>query len=95
METVIITRHKALVDYLIEKNIISKKTKTIEHATIEDIKDKHVIGILPLNLACYTSKITIIPLTIPFELRGKELTLNDIKKYAGKIETYNVTKIED
>lgn len=94
MEKVIVTRHKVLVDHMINMGIISKDTPVIAHATREDIENKHVIGVLPLSLAKYAGAITELPLSIPAELRGKELTLEQLKKFAGEPTTYLVAEIK-
>ena len=60
MEKIVVTRYKGLVDYLLELKLISEKTKVIAHAQIDDIKGKHVLGVLPLWLSCHAGKITEI-----------------------------------
>ena len=87
MENVIVTRHPALVEYLRDLGV---EAPMIQHATSKDVKGKHVYGVLPLHLAVYAGLITEIPLSLPVELRGKELTLEQVKKYAGKPATYAV-----
>ena len=48
----IVTRHKSLVSYLIDKNIIKEgEYKLIEHADYKDVEGQDVIGVLPLQLA--------------------------------------------
>lgn len=90
---IVVTRHEALVDYLEEIGLIKHGDYTlITHATIEDIKDKDVIGVLPLSLACEAHTVTEVPLTLPQELRGQELSIEDVRKYAGKPRVYTVTE---
>jgi len=49
---VVVTRHKALVELLLERNIINEgKFTLIEHATPKEVAGKDVIGVLPLRLA--------------------------------------------
>jgi putative CRISPR-associated protein (TIGR02620 family) len=89
-ETIVVTRHKALLEYLQEVLWMSDKTKVIEHATEEDVKGKHVIGVLPMHLACHAVSVTEIPLDVPQELRGQELTLEQIRLYAKPSREYKV-----
>ncbi len=89
----VITRHKGLVDYLLEEGIISPETKVVAHATADLVKGKHVLGVLPHSLSCLCKTFTEIPLALPQELRGKELKKEDIRKYAGKPATYVVRKL--
>jgi putative CRISPR-associated protein (TIGR02620 family) len=92
MNKVVVTRHPALVDYLVELGLITKDTEILTHVTREDIAGKDVIGVLPLHLAAAAWSVTEVPLDIPAELRGKELDLEDLRQYAGKPVTYHVLR---
>lgn len=94
-DTIIVTRHKALVQYLIETGMVTAETPIITHVTSKDVKDKHVIGVLPLHLAALAATVTEIPLDIPAELRGKELDLKQVRQFAGDPVKYSVRKEED
>ena len=87
---VVVTRHKNLIEYLREKGLVNPLTRVIEHASEKAIQGKHVIGVLPLRLAAKAASVTEIPLDLPVELRGRELTLQDIKRYAGAPITYSI-----
>lgn len=86
--TIIITRHKGLVEYLKEKGLVNGNFDVIEHASIETVKGRHVIGVLPNHLAVHAKSLTEIPLNIPAELRGKELTAEQVREFAGEPATY-------
>lgn len=87
---VLVTRHEALVEYFKELGI--KFDKVVSHATEEDVRGNDVYGVLPLRLASFTNTVTSIDMNIPAEMRGKELSLEDIKKYLVDISTYKVEK---
>jgi len=89
METIIVTRHPALVEFLAEEHGISGRV--VAHATEEDVAGRHVIGVLPLRLAALALTITEVPLNVPEGMRGTELTVDDLRKFAGEPVTYNVT----
>ncbi len=89
----VITRHQGLVDYLLEEGLITPQTQVVAHATPELVRGKNVLGVLPHSLSCLCKSFTEIPLALPQELRGKELTREDIRKYAGKPATYVVRKL--
>jgi putative CRISPR-associated protein (TIGR02620 family) len=94
---VVVTRHPALVEYLIESEVINEETPVITgNANISDIEGRHVIGILPLRLAAYAASITEVSLDIPFDQRGKELTIDQIREYEYENgeETYTVERID-
>ena len=89
-KTVVITRHPALVDLLRERGIITGSEPVIEHATADDVRDRHVIGVLPLSLAAEAASLTEIPLSLAPEDRGQELSLDRLREVAGPARTYVV-----
>lgn len=93
METVIITRHAALVALLIERGIIQDGTPVLAHATPEEVRGRHIIGVLPLCLAAEAAMVTEIPLSLSPEDRGKELTIERLREIAGQPRTYQVREI--
>ncbi|MFH1547120.1 MAG: CRISPR-associated protein Csx16 [bacterium] len=93
MIELVVTRHPGLLDYLLEIGIATKNTIVISHATAETVIGKKVCGVLPHSLSCLCLSFTEIPLDLPLELRGKELTLEDMKKYASVPITYKVSVI--
>ncbi len=92
--TIVVTRHKGLVEYLIEIGMITADTPIIEHATAEDVTGKHVIGVLPLWLASHAALVTEVPLNIPAEWRGQELTAAQMRQVAGIATTYKVQALD-
>ena len=85
LPVLVVTRHLALVEYLIETGIISKQqaeTSIKEHVTAEDVAGKWVIGVLPPHLQTGVAIFTNLPMFIPTELRGVELNLEQVRQYA-------------
>ena len=90
----VITRHKALVAYLLDKDIIKEgEYKLIEHADYKDVEGQDVIGVLPLQLASYAKSVTEVPLKLTPEMRGKELTFEEVEKVAEKPMQYIVREV--
>ena len=90
----VITRHKALLAYLLDKDIIKEgEYKLIEHADYKDVECQDVIGVLPLQLASYAKSITEVPLNLTPEMRGKELTFEEVEKIAEKPVQYIVREV--
>lgn len=90
----IVTRHKALVAYLLDKNIIKEgEYKLIEHADYKDVEGQDVIGVLPLQLASYAKSVTEVPLKLTPEMRGKELTFEEVEQIAEKPVQYIVREV--
>jgi len=90
MEKVVVTRHQALIEYLIELGLITPETPALSHASPDQIKGKDVIGVLPLSLAKYARSVTEIPLALSPEDRGQELTIERLREIAGDPTTYTV-----
>ena len=93
VQPVVVTRHPALVALLRERGLVTGDCKVLDHATSEDVRGQHVIGVLPLSLAALADKVTEIPLALTPELRGKELDLETLRRIAGEAVTYRVTTI--
>lgn len=90
VETVVVTRHPALVDLLRERGIVDEGARAIEHAAPSDVSGKHVIGVLPLALAALAESVTEIPLKLTPEMRGKEIDIDTLRAIAGDAVTYKV-----
>ena len=92
-ETVIVTRHPALVALLRERGLIDGTETIVEHANVEQVQNKHVIGVLPLSLAAEAASLTEIPLSLAPEDRGQELSLDRLREVAGPARTYVVREV--
>ena len=91
---IIVTRHEALLQYLLQEGIVKEGVKVVSHAAPDTITGKHVLGVLPHALSSMCASFTEVPLFLPPELRGKELTLAEVTEYAGEPVTYSVTRHE-
>jgi hypothetical protein len=91
--TVVVTRHKALVDYLVEVGLIQPDAEVLASVTADQIRGKHVVGVLPLHLAAEADLVTVVPLDLPAELRGVELSLDQVRQYAGPPSTFKVAAV--
>ena len=65
----------------------------VRHADAETVKGKDVYGVLPLHLAALANTITSVDMNLPAEMRGKELSLEDVERYFVGFATYKVSKI--
>lgn len=90
----IITRHPALVEYLRELGLVEDGVEVITHASPEKVVGRHVCGVLPHSLSCLTASFTEVPLALPAELRGVELTLEQVRQYASAPVTYRVEVVK-
>lgn len=96
MKKLIVTRHPALITYLQEifPELIDAEVLT-HPVTVADVQGKHVYGVLPLHLAAEARMVTSITccLDIPLELRGKGLTLDQVKSMSPKTVSYLVSRV--
>ena len=92
-DVLVVTRHTALIQHLAEIGLIESGAIILDHVTPDQVAGRHVIGVLPLHLASLASSVTEVPLMIPSEMRGRELTLAEIRRHAGPPVTYQVTRL--
>lgn len=90
INTIIVTRHPGLVEWLERQGITGEVKASV---TVEDIKGKHVVGALPAHIAQWADYITSVDYSCPFEMRGKELTADQLNKYGAKLFDYRVTPV--
>lgn len=90
--SIVVTRHSSLVTYLKELNLVPSNVDVLAHVdNPAQILGRRVFGVLPLNLARFASQVVEIPLAMPAELRGKELTLEQMRQFAQEPLTFQVT----
>lgn len=94
-KALVVTRHPGLVEHLRNIGLIGADAEVITHAEAKDVEFRHVIGVLPHNLSCLTMSFTEVPLNLPADMRGKELTAEDVARYAGEPVTYVVCRMKN
>lgn len=90
-DSIIVTRHSALIEVLRED--FGVEGKVLAQATVEEVAGKHVYGVLPMFLAAQCEKLTTVTLNTPPELRGVELSVDQVRQYMGPLVTY-IVRIE-
>jgi len=91
-DTIIVTRHEALVEYIYEIGLAPSGTPVIPDAGEDDVRGRHVIGVLPMHLAAVAESLTTVPLSVPRDqnYRGRELTLDEVRQFAGPPQRFHV-----
>lgn len=89
----VVTRHPGLVEFLREQGLLSDDMRVISHATADDVCGKNVCGVLPHSLSCLCDTFTEVELALPAELRGIELTLDQVKTFSRGLVTYKVNRL--
>lgn len=90
---IVVTRHPALVEHLRATGVIDADTEVISHATPDAVRGREVIGILPLDLAVLAASVTIVPLALTAEMRGRELSEDEVRRIAGAPRTFTVSEV--
>lgn len=89
---VVVSKHRGMIEFLKSEGFIDNTATVLERAKAEDVRGKIVFGSIPLFLAYYAQKVIHIPLKLPLELKEKELTAEEFKKYALKPAIYEVKR---
>lgn len=84
---VIVTRHAGLVEFLASIGITGE---VIAHATADSVRGREVIGVLPLHLAALAESVTSVDMELPAELRGVELSAEQVRQHFKGLTTYKV-----
>lgn len=95
---VVVTRHATLVEYLRETGVVGADVQVIAHVeSPEQIRDRRVIGVLPLHLACAAMSVTEVPMQLtPADreaMQRGDLPLQRVREVAGKPQTYRVSRV--
>lgn len=94
----LVTRHQATVVWLADQEI--EVDSLIPHLDVDDIqKGDTVIGTLPIQLACAVCQkgatYRHLTLDMPAELRGLELSVEQLSLCNPRLEQYEVVRVED
>lgn len=94
LQKVVVTRHNALVAYMKELGLVDETTPVYPHVRGSMIAGKHVFGALPLHLMALAAKVTVVPLrNVPHNLRGQDLSIEEVRMYAAPPVTYEVREV--
>lgn len=91
----VVTRHPALVQLLIDRGLTTAETPVIAHATARDVRGRVVAGVLPMALAAECARVIEIPLSVSRQDRGRELTIEELRSCAGPAVEYSVCRVEE
>lgn len=90
-KVIAVTRHPALIQYFHETGLLPEGAPVMDRATARDVRGAHVIGVLPLHLMALAESVTKVPFLVP-DMRGRELSIEEIRSAAGRPVTYQVRK---
>ena len=93
MNKIIVSRHPAMKEYLMHVGMVDEFTPSYTHVERSDVEGKHVFGMIPVWLAAHADRLTEIPVITPPSVRGAELTLEHLMKYARAPQTYRIFRV--
>ncbi len=91
-----VTRHPGAVDWAERQGL--HVDQIVDHLESDDAQPGDtVIGTLPVNLVAEINargaQYLHLTLELPPELRGKELTAEDMRRCGARLESYSATKL--
>jgi hypothetical protein len=90
MERLVVTRHKGTRALLIESGLVRTKTPVLEHATADQVRGKHVFGVLPLDLAALAGAVTVLGLKLTQDEVKADLPVEVLRTRVTGCATYQV-----
>lgn len=93
----LVSRHQGAIDFINSLGI--EIHQQVPHLNLEEVNPGDVIyGTLPIHLAAEVcakgARYLHLTLNLPFELRGKEISLADLHLANPKLEEFKVIKVE-
>jgi len=100
MTTYLVSRHPASIQWIEQQGIhIDQFLNHFTQEHLEQLQSKDtVVGILPIQIVAQINQKGAhyyhLTLNIPFEYRGKELTLQDLNRFKASLIEYQVEKVK-
>jgi len=92
METVIVTRHQGFVQWLKQHGV---EGQVMAQVNSDDVRGKHVIGVLPLHLAAEAARITTVDMPrLRAAQRGQDLSPEEMDEAGATMSSYRVTRVD-
>lgn len=93
---IFVSRHKGAYGWFNKHHPkLAENCEYKNHIITEEIAGNIIIGTLPINLSVNAEEYWHLTMNIPAEMRGKELTIEDMEALDCKIERYEIKKIEE
>lgn len=92
METIIISRHPAAIEFVKRSVPATLLSPVLAQAGPDDVRGRIVYGNLPLHLAALAAEVAVIEFTGPAP-RGLEYTLEDMDAAGARLARYQVSPL--
>ena len=88
-----LVRHSVTADGLVQEDWqhleaewrVTRVVPVLAHVTADDVRGKHVLGVLPLSLARHAASVTEVEMTLRPDQRGKELTPTEMDDAGARL----------
>ncbi len=92
-----VTRHTGAVEWARRRGIKAEMIDHLDEDTIARLRPGDIImGVLPVSVAAQVTargaRFLHLELHVPPELRGKELSVDDLERLGARLEEYEVRK---
>jgi len=94
MQKIIVTKHKAVEEYVKLKGIADINTPVYSQVSSDFVKGKHIIGIVPFNIAASCELFTEVKVTLRRGRSNIELSLEQLEAMVQQVKTYKVMEIK-
>lgn len=92
--SVIVSRHPAAIQFLLQQANLPPTTPVIGSATVEDVRGKVVYGNIPYHLGCEAEMVVAIEFT-GTPPRGTEYTIEQMIESGAVLRRYKVQRYND
>lgn len=97
MPTLFVSRHGGAIDWASRKGIDAER---VAHLDVGKIAHGDVVlGTLPIHLAADVNargaRYFHLEIDVPAELRGKDLSADDMERLGAKLTEFHVVKVDD
>lgn len=91
----VVTRFPTFAEYCRRIGIIEDDTPVITRARTADVRDKHVLGALPVFLAAEAESVTIMRINKPVDFVSPPggMSMAELEEYAGDLQTYQTAMV--
>lgn len=95
MKTLVVTRHGAFVEFLLNQGVVEPGNfEVVPHVVESEVADRVVVTSgIPLHLAAICKRVVTVPLHVPPEFRGKELSVEEVERFAQPVQSFVVRKV--
>lgn len=90
----IVSRHPGAIAWVKKHYPAFKEFILLSRISEDQIKGNTIIGTLPINLAVLADEYWHLSMSVPYYMKGKELTVQDMEEYGCNLVKYKIERIK-